>query len=84
MSNPVGGRDGQQLLLHLTQGGRGHNAVTWGSAYEFSTLTYPILKTEVGQTDVLGFIHDASTGKWRFVARGDHYGRMLPGQAWKA
>jgi hypothetical protein len=84
MTNPVGGRDGQRLLLHLTQGGRGHNGVSWGSAYEFTTLPHPTLKTTVGHTDVLGFVHDAATGKWRYVARADHYGRMLPSQAWNA
>jgi hypothetical protein len=84
VNNPIGGRDGQKLLLRITQGALGNHALTWGSAYEFSTLTRPILKTQAGHTDGLGFIYNAATGKWRYVAREDHHGNMLPASAWNA
>ncbi len=85
ITNPVGGKKGQKILFRLTQGGGGSNLVTWGSAYDFTAgLAAPILKTDAGQLDVLGFMYNSNTGKWAYVARGDHAGSLLPSQSWKA
>jgi hypothetical protein len=69
MGNPSKAADGQQVIFQITQGPSGSAAITWGSGYEFSTgLPQPALSTAAGQTDVLGFIYNATKGKWLLAA----------------
>lgn len=69
IANPINAVDGQKMVLQITQGPGGPYTVTWGTAYSFSTsLLQPTLSTTAGQTDLLGFVYNASKGKWLFVA----------------
>jgi hypothetical protein len=69
MGNPTNPTNGQQIIFQITQGGGGSNAITWGSGYEFSTdLPQPVLSTAAGQTDLLGFIYNASKSTWLLAA----------------
>ena len=65
-SNPV---DGEQIIFQITQGTGAPFTITWGSGYEFSTaLPQPTLSTGAGQTDLLGFVYNATTGTWLLAA----------------
>jgi hypothetical protein len=65
-ANPV---DGQKITVQVTQGPNGPFTLSWSSGYEFSTgLPQPTLSTTAGQTDLLGFIYNASKAKWLLVA----------------
>jgi hypothetical protein len=66
-SNPT---DGQKITFQVTQGGSGSSTVSWNSGgYEFSAgLPQPTLSTTAGQTDLLGFIYNASKSKWLLAA----------------
>ena len=69
MGNPAHPADGQQIIFQITQGSGGSAAITWGTAYEFSTgLPQPTLSTTAGQLDLLGFIYDASRQTWLLAA----------------
>ena len=69
MGNPVNPANGQQIIFQITQGSGGSAAITWGTAYEFSTgLPQPTLSTAAGQTDLLGFIYDAGKRTWLLAA----------------
>ena len=69
MGNPANPADGQQIIFQITQGSGGSAAITWGTAYEFSTgLPQPTLSTAAGQTDLLGFIYDAGKRTWLLAA----------------
>jgi len=60
MTNPVNFRDGQDLIIEITQGGAGSYTITWGSAYRFSTdVPEPDLSTTVGDIDILQFQWDS-------------------------
>jgi hypothetical protein len=72
MSNPANPADGQKITFQVTQGADGPFTLDWGSDYEFSTgLPQPTLSTTAGETDLLGFIYNASKGKWLLVAFDD-------------
>ena len=69
MANPANPSDGQKITFQVTQGSGGSFTLTWGSSYEFSAgLPLPTLSTAAGQTDLLGFIYNATKGKWLLVA----------------
>ena len=69
MGNPANPANGQQIIFQVTQGSSGSFTLTWGSAYEFSgNLPQPTLSTAAGETDLLGFIYNQSTGTWLFAA----------------
>ena len=69
MGSPANPTDGQKIVIQVTQGATGSNTITWGGGYEFSTgLPQPTLSTATGDTDLLGFIYNASKGKWLLVA----------------
>lgn len=69
LANPFRGADGQKITFQITQGGNGSNAITWADSYAFSTsLPRPALSTQVGETDLLGFIYNATKGRWLFAA----------------
>jgi len=65
MGTPSNPTDGQKITFQVTQGTGGPFTLSWGSGYEFSTgLPQPTLSTTAGLTDLLGFIYNASKGKW--------------------
>jgi hypothetical protein len=69
LGNPAHPTDGQKIVFHVTQGGRGHHGLRYGSAYQFGAgLPRPTLSTAPGHTDLLAFIYNAAKGKWLFVA----------------
>jgi hypothetical protein len=69
MGNPANPANGQQIIFQITQGSGGSAAITWGTAYEFSSaLPQPTLSTAAGQTDLLGFIYEASRQTWLLAA----------------
>jgi hypothetical protein len=69
MGTPANPANGEQIIFQVTQGSGGPFTLTWASGYEFSTaLPQPTLSTTAGQTDLLGFVYNASTGTWLLAA----------------
>ena len=69
MGNPANPANGEQIIFQVTQGSGGPFTLSWGSSYEFSSdLPQPALSTQSGQTDLLGFIYNASKGTWLLAA----------------
>lgn len=69
VSTPVNPTDGQKIIFQVTQGSGGPFSLTWDTGYAFSAgLPKPTLSTTAGQTDLLGFIYNATIGKWLFAA----------------
>ena len=69
LGNPANPADGQQIIFQITQGPGGGYALSYGTAYEFSTgLPQPALSTAAGHTDLLGFIYSAAKGTWLLAA----------------
>lgn len=69
LGNPANPSDGQQVIFQVTQGPGGSYALSFGSAYEFSTsIPQPTLSTAAGHTDLLGFIYNAAKGTWLLAA----------------
>ena len=66
MGNPAGAADGQRITFHITQGAGGLT-LHWGSQYKFGSAGAPTLSTTAGQTDVIGFIYNASLASWLCV-----------------
>ena len=57
--------DGQTLWIAIT--GTAARAITWGSAFESSTVTLPTTTVSTSRLDV-GFIWNSVTAKWRCIA----------------
>jgi hypothetical protein len=57
--------DGQRLWIAVT--GTGAVSLTWGSAFEASTIALPTTTVTTARLDI-GFIYNAVTSKWRCVA----------------
>jgi hypothetical protein len=69
MGTPANPANGEQIIFQVTQGSGGPFTLTWASGYEFSAaLPQPSLSTTAGQTDLLGFVYNASTGTWLLAA----------------
>jgi hypothetical protein len=69
LGNPANPVDGQQIIFQVTQGVGGGYALSYGTAYEFSTgLPQPALSSTAGYTDLLGFIYSAASGTWLLAA----------------
>lgn len=69
VATPSNAVNGQQIIFQVTQGSGGPFTITWGAGYEFSaSLPQPALSTTAGQTDLLGFIYNATTGTWLLAA----------------
>ena len=69
MGTPANPANGQQIIFQVTQGSGGSSAITWDTGYEFSTgLPQPTLSSAAGQTDLVGFVYNASKGKWLLAA----------------
>lgn len=58
--------DAQTLWISIT--GTAARAITWGSSFESSTVTLPTTTVSTDRLDV-GFVWNASTSKWRCVAK---------------
>jgi hypothetical protein len=69
MGTPTGAVDGQQIIFQITQGSAGSSTITWDTGYEFSSqLPQPALSSGAGQTDVFGFVYNASKQRWLLAA----------------
>jgi hypothetical protein len=69
IANPSNPAPGQQIIFQLTQGPGGGFSVTWDGAFQFSAgLPQPVLSSQPGKTDLLGFIYNAAKGKWLLAA----------------
>lgn len=69
MGTPSNPENGEQIIFQITQGTGAPNTITWASGYEFSAgLPQPTLSTTAGQTDLLGFVYNASIGTWLLAA----------------
>ena len=69
VGTPANPADGQKITFQVTQGAGGSFTLSWSSGYEFSAgLPQPSLSTTAGQTDLLGFIYNATKSKWLLVA----------------
>jgi hypothetical protein len=69
MGTPVNPTDGQKITFQVTQGTGGPFTLSWGSGYQFSAgLPQPTLSTTAGDTDLLGFIYNATKDAWLFAA----------------
>jgi hypothetical protein len=69
LGNPTNPVDGQRLVIEVLQDATGGRALSYGTAFEFSTsLASPTLSSGANVTDMLGFIYNATKAKWLFVA----------------
>jgi hypothetical protein len=69
VGTPANATNGEQIIFQVTQGSGGPFTLTWASGYEFSSdLPQPTLSTKAGQTDLLGFIYNATNGTWLLAA----------------
>ena len=68
IANPTNPTHGQKIVYRLKQDGTGNRTVTWGSAFRFVNGTPPTLSTVGTKTDYIGFIYNATDGKWDHVA----------------
>lgn len=69
MATPANPANGEQIIFQVTQGSGSPFTLTWDSGYEFSAdLPQPALSTTAGQTDLLGFIYNATKGTWLLAA----------------
>lgn len=69
LGNPTNSVDGQQIIFQVTQGTGGGHALSYDTAYEFSSnLPQPALSTTAGYSDLLGFIYNAAAGTWLLAA----------------
>jgi hypothetical protein len=69
MGTPANPTNGEQIIFQITQGTGAPFTITWASGYQFSAaLPQPTLSTSAGQTDLLGFVYNSTTGTWLFAA----------------
>jgi hypothetical protein len=69
MGTPSNPANGEQIIFQITQGSGAPYTITWASGYQFSAaLPQPTLSTSPGQTDLLGFVYNATMGTWLFAA----------------
>lgn len=69
MGTPSNPANGEQIIFQITQGAGAPFTITWASGYEFSaSLPQPTLSTGAGQTDLLGFVYNATAGAWLLAA----------------
>ncbi len=69
MGTPANPTNGEQIIFQITQGSGAPHTITWASGYEFSAgLPQPTLSSTAGQTDLLGFVYNATMGTWLLTA----------------
>jgi hypothetical protein len=69
MGTPSNPSNGEQIIFQITQGTGAPFTITWANGYQFSAaLPQPTLSTSAGQTDLLGFVYNATTGTWLLAA----------------
>lgn len=69
MGNPSNPVNGQQIIFQITQGAGAPFTINWGGAYDFSgALPQPTLSSAAGQTDLLGFVYNATRSSWLLAA----------------
>jgi hypothetical protein len=69
LASPSDPANGQRIIFQFTQDGTGGRLLSYGTAYAFTAaLPAPVLSAAPGATDVLGFVYNATTARWLFVA----------------
>jgi hypothetical protein len=69
MGTPANPANGEQIIFQITQGSGAPYTIAWASGYEFSAaLPQPTLSGGAGQTDLLGFVYNSTTGTWLCAA----------------
>ena len=69
LSNPSNPTDAQKIIVEVIQDATGSRTLAFGTAYSFgSGLPSPTLTTTANKRDFLGFVYNASTGLWYFIA----------------
>lgn len=70
LANPTNAVDGQKIIYRIKQDGTGGRTLTWGSNFRFSTsLPSPTLSTGASKVDYIGFVYNATDGKWDCLAQ---------------
>ncbi|HEY3955702.1 MAG TPA: hypothetical protein VGM53_20220 [Streptosporangiaceae bacterium] len=65
MGKPASPMQGQQIIFQITQGPGAPHKLTWAAKYEFTAdVPEPTLSTTAGQTDLVGFVYNATKGTW--------------------
>lgn len=67
IANPTNSTDGQRIDFQITQGTGGSFTVTWGANYDFGASGAPTLSTTAAKVDVIGFVYNATLGKWIYL-----------------
>ena len=67
IGNPSNSVDGQRIDFQITQGGGGSFTVAWAGNYDFGTSGAPTLTTAAGKIDIIGFVYNATAGKWLYL-----------------
>jgi hypothetical protein len=70
LANPTNPFDGQKIVYEFIQDGTGSRTITtWGSNFAFGTdVTQPTLTTTANKRDFVGFVYNATAGKWYCLA----------------
>lgn len=64
-SNPV---DNQKMIVEVKQDGTGSRTMAYNTAYQFTTaLPSPTLSTAANAVDILVFMYNSTSTKWRFM-----------------
>ncbi len=69
LGNPTNPRDGQSIVLRITQGVAGNHLLTYDTAWGFGTdVTSPTLSTAAGAIDYINARYNAVALKWHVLA----------------
>lgn len=69
IANPTNPTSGQKITLRIKQDAGGGRAVTWGSAFRFSTdVPQPTLTTNPNSFDYLRFVYNNAATKWDCIS----------------
>lgn len=64
-TNPV---DNQKIIVEVKQDATGNRTLAYNAAYQFTTgLPSPTLSTAANAVDILVFIYNSTSAKWRFM-----------------
>lgn len=69
LGNPTGSPvGGQKLLLIVAQDGTGGRTLAFGTQYDFTGLSTPVLNAAASAKTIIEFVFDAASTKWRCVS----------------
>lgn len=65
---PTNPTDNQKLIIEVKQDATGSRTVAYNAAFQFTTaLPSPTLSTAANAVDILVFIYNSTSAKWRFM-----------------